>query len=207
MTRPEAVVFDIGNVLIEWQPLRFYDRVLGEAARRELFKAVDLDGMNLSVDRGADFGASVAALADRHPEHREAILMWRDNWLEMCTPVIDHSVRLLSALRARGVPVFALTNFGAETFEIARARYAFLNDFDRHYVSAHLQVMKPEPRIYEIVEEDCGLAPEALLFADDRPENIAAAQARGWRGHLFEGPAGWAERLVSEGLLTAEEAA
>lgn len=207
MTRPEAVIFDIGNVLIEWHPIRFYDRVLGEAARRRLFEEVDLHGTNLKVDAGADFHESIAALANAHPEHRDAILMWRDNWLEMCTPVIERSVRLLGALRARGIPVFALTNFGAATFEIARANYPFLNDFDRRYVSAHLKVMKPEPRIYEIVEEDSSLAPAALLFADDRPENVEAAAARGWRAHLFDGPEGWASRLVSEGLLTEEEAA
>jgi 2-haloacid dehalogenase len=207
MTRPEAVVFDIGNVLIEWHPIRFYDRVLGEAGRRRLFDEVDLEGMNQQVDAGADFHDSIAALADAHPEHRDAILMWRDNWLEMCTPEIPHSVRLLGALRARGIPVFALTNFGAATFEMARDRYPFLDDFDRRYVSAHLQVMKPAPRIYEIVEDDSGMAPGGLLFADDRPENVEAAAARGWRVHLFDGAEGWAGRLVSEGLLTEEEAA
>lgn len=207
MTRPEAVVFDIGNVLIEWQPERFYDLKLGEAGRRRLFAEVDLHGMNLGVDEGADFNASVAGLAAAHPAHRDAILMWRDHWLEMCSPEIPHSVRLLAALRARGVPVFALSNFGAATFEIARARYPFLDHFDRRFVSAHLKVMKPDARIYEIVEAEAGIAPEALLFADDRPENIEAAAARGWRTHLFEGPEGWAKRLVAEGLLTEEEAA
>lgn len=207
MTRPEAVVFDIGNVLVEWHPERVYDRRLGEAGRKRLFEEVDLHGMNLKVDAGADFHASVADLAEAHPDHRESILMWRDSWLDMCSPVIPRSVRLLAALRARGVPVFALTNFGAATFEIACAQYPFLDSFDRRYVSAHLKLIKPDPAIYAAVEADSGLAPGALLFADDRPENVAAAAARGWRVHLFEGPEGWAARLVAEGLLTEEEAA
>lgn len=211
MTRPEAppeaVVFDIGNVLIEWQPERFYDRVIGEARRRALFAQVAIEHTNIEVDRGADFHSSFADLAKAHPEHSEAILMWRDRWLDICQPVIPRSLRLLRALKARGVPVFALTNFGAATFEIARAAYPFLDSFDRRYVSAHLQLVKPEPAIYAAVEEDSGLTPDALLFADDRPENIDAAAARGWRVHLFEGPEGWAARLVSEGLLTEEEAA
>ena len=68
-------------------------------------------------------------------------------------------------------------------------------------------VIKPEPRIYEMVEQDCGVAPDALLFTDDRADNIAMAASRGWQTHLFEGPAGWANRLVAAGLLSEKEAA
>jgi 2-haloacid dehalogenase len=207
MTRPEAVVFDIGNVLIEWQPERYYDRVIGADRRRTLFAAVDLHAMNDRIDRGADFRDTVAATAAAYPDHRDAILMWHDNWLDIAQPVIPQSVALLLQLRAKGVPVFALTNFGIGTFDLARKRYAFLDEFDRAYVSGHMAVTKPESRIYEMVEADSGLSPEALLFADDRPENIAAAAARGWRTHLFDGPEGWAQRLVAEGLLTEGEAA
>jgi 2-haloacid dehalogenase len=115
-------------------------------------------------------------------------------------------VKLLRALRTKGVPVFALSNFGVGSFARATGFYPWLEEFDRSYISGHLRVMKPDPRIYEIVEADCGIAPEALLFADDKAENIAAAEARGWQGHLFEGPGAFARRLVAEGLLTREEA-
>jgi 2-haloacid dehalogenase len=104
------------------------------------------------------------------------------------------------------VPVFALTNFGDETFEIARRAYPFLNDFDRAFVSARMRLVKPDVAIYAAVEAETGLAPEGLLFTDDRPENVEAAAARGWRTHLFTGWQGWARRLVSEGLLTEREA-
>ena len=109
-------------------------------------------------------------------------------------------------LRAKGVPVFALTNFGDDAFSYAQTQYEFLNEFDRAYVSGRMQVTKPAPLIYAMVEEDCGIAPSALLFADDRAENITAAAARGWQAHLFTTPQAWAERLVTAGLLTAEEA-
>ena len=66
-------------------------------------------------------------------------------------------------------------------------------------------VVKPDPRIYQMVEDDCGLAPQALIFADDKAENIAAAAARGWKTHQFESWQGWARRLVAEGLLTERE--
>jgi hypothetical protein len=89
----------------------------------------------------------------------------------------------------KGVPVFALTNFGIESFAYAKTQYDFLSEFDRPYVSGHMRVIKPDPRIYEMVEEDCGLSGSSLLFADDRADNIEAARARGWHAHLFEGPA------------------
>lgn len=203
---PEAVIFDIGNVLIEWQPERFYDRAIGESRRREMFAAIDLHGMNDRVDRGADWLTEVTACADRYPDWHDEILMWHSHWLEMATPVIDHSVRLMRALRARGVPVFALTNFGIQTFDHALPHYPFLGEFDRAYVSGHMGVTKPAPEIYAMVEDDCGLDPGALLFTDDRIDNITAALSRGWQTHLFDGPRGWADRLVQAGLLTVEEA-
>jgi 2-haloacid dehalogenase len=204
---PKAVIFDIGNVLIEWQPERYYDAVIGADRRRAMFAEVDLHGMNDLVDRGEDFKDTIYQWAEKYPEWRDEIRMWHDNWLEIATPEIPQSVRLLRALRAKGVPVFALTNFGIGTWEIATPVYDFLNEFDRAYVSGHIGVTKPAARIYEMVEEDCGLPPQALLFTDDRAENIEATAARGWQVHLFTGPQGWADCLLGHGLLTAEEAA
>ncbi|MGB0799268.1 MAG: HAD-IA family hydrolase, partial [Planktomarina sp.] len=145
-------------------------------------------------------------VADQHPDFRDAIRMWHDNWIDLATPPIVQSVRCLRALRENGIPVFALTNFGIDTFAIAQARYDFLNEFDREYVSARMRVIKPDAQIYEMVEADCRLDPTTLLFADDRADNINAAAARGWQTHVFDGPQGWADRLVAEGLLTKEQA-
>lgn len=206
-TPPEAVVFDIGNVLVEWNPERVYDRLIGREARLRLFAEIDIEGMNREVDRGAPMRASVEALAALHPARGAEIRLWADRWADMFGPVIDRSVRLLWALKARGVPVWALSNFGRETFRLAEAMHPFLGAFDRRFVSAELGVLKPDPAIYAAVEAATGLAPSALLFADDREENVAAAAARGWRAHHFAGPDGWADRLVAEGLLTEAEAA
>lgn len=201
-----AVVFDIGNVLIEWNPERMYDRVIGEARRRAMFAAVDLHGMNDRVDRGADWLTEVRATSAAFPDFAAEIMLWHDRWLEMAAPVIPQSLRLMEALQGKGVPVFALTNFGIQTFDHAMPHYPFLGRFDRAFVSGHMGVIKPEARIYEMVEEESGLSGAELIFADDRPENIAAAEARGWKGHVFTGPEGWAARLVAEGLLTEGEA-
>jgi 2-haloacid dehalogenase len=203
----DAVVFDIGNVLLTWRPEAWYDRTYGPERRERLFREVDLEGMNLSIDAGADFRGTVHALAEAHPHWAREIRDWHDNWLGLAGPVIEPSVRLMRALKRRGVPVFALTNFGAGSFEVARGAMDFLSEFDRAYVSGRLGLIKPDPAIYAAVEADCGIAPERLLFVDDKPENIAAAEARGWQGHLFDGPEGLERRLLAEGLLAAEDVA
>lgn len=202
-----AVVFDIGNVLIEWAPERYFDRVLGEERRRALFAEVDLHAMNDRIDRGEDFREVVYATAELYPDWAEHIRHWHDNWLDLATPEIPGSVALLRRLRARGVPVFALTNFGIGTFDLAEPAYPFLTEFDRRYVSGHMKVIKPGHEIFEQVERDCGLPPESLLFTDDRDDNIATAAARGWQVHPFRGPEGWEDCLIGHGLLPARDTA
>ncbi|WP_289043953.1 HAD family phosphatase [uncultured Aliiroseovarius sp.] len=200
-TRPDAVVFDIGNVLIRWQPEDLYDQWIGPARRREMFDTVDLHGMNDRVDRGEGFRQIIYDTANAYPQFRDAIRLWHDRWLDMADPAIDLSVRTLRALRSRGVPVFALSNFGRETFALALDKFDFLSEFDRRYISGHMGVIKPNPRIYEMVEVDCGVAPHGLLFVDDRADNIHAAAARGWQTHHFTGPDGWADHLTALGLI------
>lgn len=202
----QAVVFDIGNVLIEWDPERFFDSEIGPDRRRAFFAAVDMSGVNERSDMGEAFHKLMAETAAAHPDWETEVNIWRDRWIDLASPAIDHSVRLMAALQARKVPVFSLSNFGVQTYDIAAAKYPFLRHFDRDFVSGHLRMMKPDPAIYQHLEQESGIAPDALLFADDRADNIVAATARGWQTHLFEHPQGWADRLVSEGLLTAEEA-
>jgi 2-haloacid dehalogenase len=204
--QPEAVIFDIGNVLTQWQPEAFYDRVIGPDRRRALFTEVDLHAMNEAVDAGALFRETIYDWAARHPGWAPEIRLWYDRWIELASPRIEGSIALQRALRAKGVPVFALTNFGEYSFAEALPKMDFLSEFDRRYVSGELKVTKPDPRIYQIVEQDSGIAPDRLLFTDDRADNITAAARRGWRTHQFETWQGWARRLVAEGLLTDKEA-
>ncbi|KHA50677.1 HAD family hydrolase [Sulfitobacter geojensis] len=203
---PQAVVFDIGNVLIEWQPERFFDSVIGADRRRAMFATVDLHAMNDRVDSGETFRDVIIETARATPEWHNEIMLWHDRWLDMASPAIDHSVRLMAALQSRNIPVFSLTNFGIQTYELAATRYPFLRQFDRDFISGHLGVIKPDAAIYAALEETSGLPPRALLFTDDRIDNINAAAQRGWQTHHFTGPQGWADRLVSAGLLTKDDA-
>jgi 2-haloacid dehalogenase len=202
----QAVIYDIGNVLIAWNPERYYDARIGRDARVRMFAEADPHAMNEVIDAGGLFRETIYDWAARHPAWETEIRWWYDHWIEMASPRIEGSITLLRRLRAKGVPVFALTNFGIHSFEYALTQYDILHEFDHAYVSGRMGVTKPSPQIYAMVENHSGIAPGDLLFTDDRADNIAVAHARGWKTHLFEDPDGWAARLVAEGLLTAQEA-
>jgi 2-haloacid dehalogenase len=206
MERPEAVIFDIGNVLIRWQPEQFYDARIGRAAREALFAAVDLHAMNDRIDRGAPFRETVYAVAERHPDHAAAIRLWHDAWIEIASPDMPMTARLNAALRANGVATHILSNIGAEPYAHGCARYPALAEVDHAFLSGPMACAKPDDEIYASVEAALGVAPGRLLFTDDRAENIAAAARRGWQTHLFDGPEGLAVRLVELGLLSPEQA-
>jgi 2-haloacid dehalogenase len=202
MQTPRAVVFDIGNVLIEWHPDKLYERLIPDpAARAAFFAETGVDAMNLDVDRGLPWKAHVYGHAEKHPAWAPMIRAWHDCWTEMFRPAIPGTIELLRLLRRRGVPVHALSNFGAESFEVGRTIYPVLEEFDVPVISGREGTIKPEPRIYEILEERTGLSGAELFFTDDRPENIAAARRRGWQGHVFRNPAALALELVERGLI------
>ncbi|WP_298676447.1 HAD family phosphatase [uncultured Lentibacter sp.] len=202
----DAVIFDIGNVLIEWQPEQHYRAWLGAERQQAFFESFDFHGLINEIDAGAPFHATVEAAAAARPEFGAEILMLRRRWLELTGGVIARSVRLLRGLKAAGVPVFALSNFGSENFQMSVRAHPFLSEFDRAYISGDMGMRKPFEPIYAAVEADCGLAPERLLFGDDRADNIATARARGWQTHRVDSAQSWAQALVSYGLLSEEAA-
>ncbi len=201
----EAVVWDIGNVLAYWEPEDYYDRTFGRDRRERLFAEVPLHEMNVEIDRGADQLESVKALADQFPDWRAEILDWHDGWTETFRRAVEGSAEILRRLKANGVRCVSLTNFGATSMEWAKDIHPVLREFDQEFISAHLGLIKPDPAIYAALEQGTGLAGNQLIFTDDKPENIAAAEARGWKGHIFTGAEGWRDRLVAEGLLDATE--
>jgi 2-haloacid dehalogenase len=203
---PTAMVFDIGRVLIGWEPERLYERLIPDAeVRARFFREICPPEWNDAFDRGRPMPQGVAEDAARHPDHAPLILAWWERWREMIGPEIPGSVACLRALKRKGVPVYGLTNFAAETFVIAQEMFPFLTEFDAVVVSAHVRFNKPEPAIYAALEAAVPEAPGALFFADDKAENVAAAEARGWTGHVFTTPEGLQRALIGHGLLTADE--
>ncbi len=201
MSMIKAVVWDIGNVLGVWDPEGYYDRRLGAEGRAAFFVETGIEAVNLEVDRGAPARETLYAHAEAHPRWADEIRLWIDDWAEMFREPVPGSADLFAEVKATGIAMLALSNFGAETFEIAKELHPVLKEFDEAYVSAHLKLIKPDPAIYAALETGSGLSGDALIFADDKAENIAAAEARGWKGHLFDGASGWRARLQAEGLL------
>lgn len=206
MPRPQAVIFDIGNVLIHWQPEKFYDTLMSVEQRKRFFSTVDLHGMNEQIDRGYPFKKTVYDVAAEHPDFADMIRLWHDRWADLAAPAIAGSARLNAALRAKGIKTAILSNIGQETYNLAADRYPYLNDFHPLFLSGPMGVTKPDPMIYHMVETALDLPPEVLLFADDRQENIDAATARGWQGHRFTSAQSFADCLIAHGLLTQAEA-
>ncbi|MFO1540261.1 MAG: HAD family hydrolase [Chloroflexota bacterium] len=200
--RPTTVVFDLGAVLIDWDPRHlFREHFPDDPAGMERFLAeVCTPAWNHRQDEGRTWAEAVAELVGRHPHEEARIRAYADRWPEMLGGPIAGTVAILERLDAAGIPCYALTNWSAETFPIARARYGFLGRFRGIVVSGDERVAKPDPAIYRILLERHALAPETAVFIDDRAENVAAARALGMDGILFTDPAALADALRSRGL-------
>ena len=200
---PRAVVFDLGGVLLDWDPMYFYEGYFGSrAVAQAFFDEVDLLAWNLEQDRGRSFAEGEAALIGRFPHRAEAIRAFSVHWDDMLRGPILGSVRILRELKAEGVPLYALTNFSAEKWEICYRRYDFLrDDFLDIVVSAHEKMVKPDARIYELMATRSGYAPHELFFIDDRPINVEGARAAGFLAVPFTNPDRLRQDLKQHGFL------
>jgi 2-haloacid dehalogenase len=198
---PRIIVFDVGRVLVEWDPERLYSVLIPDPGERVAFlDRVGLDAMNTEADRNGSLESHVLALADKYPADAELIRPWWTRWNEMCWADKPDTARLLRAVKAAGIPVWALSNFATDTFAIAQSRFPILTAFDGMVVSGSEGAIKPDPEIYEILEQRTGLSGSDLFFIDDKEENIAAAEHRGWQTHLFDKADNLARRLTEMGI-------
>jgi len=176
----EAVVFDLGGVLIDWDPRYVYRQLFADPADMEEFlgSVCTLD-WHLSHDLGADITRSCEELAAAHPEHRDMIMVWAERGEEMAAGQFDDTVELLSELKASGMPCYTLSNMEPAAFEVRRCRFGFMRWFDAHVISGLEGVAKPDPRIFEILLRRHGLRPQATVFIDDQERNVDAARELG----------------------------
>ena len=200
-----TVVFDLGAVLIDWDPRYVYrDLFPGDEPAMEAFLAdVTSSTWNHQMDAGRPWADAIAELVDTHPERRELIEAYWTRWPEMLGGEITGTVEILAELRERGLRLFALTNWSAETFPIARERFAFLAWFEGIVVSGEEGLAKPDPALYRTLLERHAVAPGEALFVDDRSENVAAAEALGMQGLVFRTPEALRAALTERGLLAA----
>jgi 2-haloacid dehalogenase len=198
----KAVVFDVGRVLFQWELRALFEKLIDDPNELDWFLAtVVTEGWHFDHDRGRALADMLPERIAQFPQYKSHINAYATRFNETVPGPIPGSHALVERLAAAGVPLFCLTNFGDEFWELFRPTQPIFDQFEDIIVSGKEKVAKPEPRIYEIVEQRSGRVGAQLFFTDDNPANIAAAKARGWDAHLFRDASALEAALVGAGLL------
>ena len=200
-----AVVFDLGGVLIDWDPRHLYRKLFAgdDAGMEDFLATVCTHEWNRCQDAGRSFREGARLLKAEHPEKTELIDAYHRRFDEMIAGSLAGSVEILAELRGFGTPLYALTNWSAETYPLVRARFEFLNWFRGILVSGEEGVIKPDPRIFALLVERFTVEPHSTVFVDDVEANVAAAQRFGLHAVHFTTSAELRQELVRLGLLSA----
>ena len=201
--RPTKVVFDIGHVLIEWDPRHLYREIFGgdEDLMDDFLANVCTPEWNREQDRGRSWEEATAILIRQHPDCAELIRLYDECWEQMVPDAVAGTPEILQELQARGVKTYGLTNFSESKLTLTHKRFDFLNHFDGLVISGVERLVKPDPAIYQILLNRYDLDPADLFFVDDTPENVEAARTLGMDAHLFTGADDLRRQLVEIGLL------
>ncbi|HEY1657904.1 MAG TPA: HAD-IA family hydrolase [Candidatus Sulfotelmatobacter sp.] len=203
MSTRTTVVFDLGGVLIDWNPRHLYRKLFaGDDAAMEHFLAnICTSAWNLQQDAGRPFAEACALLKSGHPNHSAMIDAWFERFDEMIAGPISGTVEVLADLREAKVPIYALSNWSAETFPFAENKFEFLRWFRGILLSANVSMVKPDPRIFQRFCETFSLNPETIVYVDDLPHNVEAATKTGMQAIHFTDPGSLREQLWRLGLL------
>jgi 2-haloacid dehalogenase len=194
-TTQPAIIFDFGGVIMDWNAHYLYDTLLeSPAAVDEFFTEIGFWPWNLELDRGLPYAQGVAELSSHFPQHATLIRAFDERWEETVRGTLPHSVMILNTLKARGYPLFGLTNWSAEKFELTRRKYPIFHVFEDIVVSGIVKLVKPDPRIYRLLLEKIGRSAEECIFIDDSEKNSLAARELGFRAIRFTSP----EQLQAE---------
>ena len=197
----DTVVFDVGNVLLDWDPRHLYRKLFADSERMEWFLAnICTPAWNVEQDRGRSFAEATALLVDRHPEWEAEIRAFDERWEETVAGEIAGSVALLAHLKGK-VALYSITNFSREKYALACERFAFLKAFEGVIVSAHEGLLKPDPAIFRLFLERYGRDASRCLFIDDSQRNVDGALAAGMQAIRFRGAKELAADLSRLGLL------
>ena len=186
-TQPfSAVIFDLGGVLIDWNPRHLYRKLFNDrTAMEDFLSTVCTPEWNSTLDAGSPIADAVARLSAAHPDRAPLIEAYSERWGEMLDGPHAATVAVLDELRAREVRLYALTNWSAETFPIAIQRFEFLGWFEDILVSGSEGVVKPDTAIYDLAIERFEIEPHRTVFIDDAPANVAAAARAGLHAHHY----------------------
>jgi len=200
-----TIVFDLGGVLIDWNPRHLYRKLHSdERAIDEFLVEVDFAGWNAGMDRGRPMADGVRELKQQFPHRAEWIDAWMQRWRESLSGPIPGTVAILEELREAGFPLMALSNWAADTFASVRGDYPFLAHFEHIVLSGEERVIKPDPEIFRRLLKRIGRRAEECLFIDDVAANVAAAQSLGFDVIQFRTPEQLRQELVRRRILGSE---
>jgi len=198
----DAVVLDIGGVLMDWDPRHLFDSLIEDEADREWFLSqVCGPGWNRRQDEGRPWADAVAQAVADHPRWEPWIRAYDERWIETVAGLYGDTVEVLRDLHAGPTPVYALTNFSEEKWALACEHYDLLTSFDGVVVSGEERLAKPDPAIYRVLLERFSMEPARTFFTDDVQHNVDAARAAGLDAELFTGAGRLRGQLAARGVL------
>jgi 2-haloacid dehalogenase len=201
-TNIKAIVFDYGNVLIEWNPRHLYRRYFDtEEAMEQFLHEVNFMEWNAKQDGGRPFAEGVAELSKQFPHYAELIQAYQDNWKDSIGEAYWETVEIMKQLRQAGYSIYGLSNWSAETFPLIREEYDFFNLLDDMVISGEVGHVKPRPEIFQILLEKIGRPAHECLFIDDALPNIQQANTMGFETIHFQSPMRLKDELQRLGIL------
>lgn len=197
------VLFDLGNVVVDWDPTRLYTRLLGNREEAERFyRDICTLEWHTAHDRGVSMADNARDLINRHPQHADLIRAWDTGWLDMFHGYVAGVPDIIQELNDRNTPLFALTNFPSEKWEDTVSAFPLLDVFADVVISSREKMVKPDPRIYELTLSRMGSPnPDQVFFIDDRVTNVEAARKVGMHAAQFTNAAQLRADLKAQGLL------
>ena len=199
----KAIIFDFGGVLLNWDPRNLYRTYFPEQeqALEEFLREVDFYTWNAELDKGKSLDLGVAELSAKFPHRANLIAAYAKHWGETITGEVEGTVKTLYQLKAKGYPLYGLSNWSVETFPFVRDVYPFFDEFDEIIISGEVNLIKPEPEIYQLLLSKIDFPAQACLFIDDSRANIDMARSLGFHAVLFESPEGLDGMLKEYGVL------
>jgi 2-haloacid dehalogenase len=203
MTTIHTLVFDLGGVLIDWNPDYLYNKIIPDEKERKWFlSTICTPDWNEEQDAGRSLREATECLVEKYPEYEAAIRAYYDRWTEMLGGPIHETLEIFRELKFHThLKLYALTNWSAETFPVALEEYDFLHWFDGRLVSGEEKMRKPFPEIYRLLIERFGIEPEKAIYVDDNIRNVLPARELGFIGIHFRTPELFREELKGLGLL------
>ena len=185
-----TIVFDLGGVLIDWNPEYLYRKIIADPAERTHFlENICTKEWNEQQDAGRPLQEATERLIEKHPAYEEQIRAYYGRWPEMLKGPIEETVEILQHfIESKKHQVYALTNWSAETFPVAQQRFEFLQWFEGIVVSGEENMKKPDPAIYRLLQKRYDIEPKHTLFIDDSRPNIEAAAGLGYKTIHFRCP-------------------